>query len=68
MPCHARVVTKGRLGGSLTAAANAAPLLGVVLVPFAGRELSIQLELSCEGRDGAGQPMSMDVVLTAVEP
>ena len=44
------------------------PSGNIYLEVGAPRELAIQVELPCQGSDGAGQPMSMDVVLTAVEP
>ena len=33
-----------------------------------GQEFSTDVELPCEGSSGIGQPMTMDVVLTAVAP
>jgi hypothetical protein len=44
------------------------PAGNVSLEIGAPRELSIQVELPCQGSGGVGLPMSMDVVLTAVEP
>ena len=38
------------------------------LAPAAEREISPQVELPCEGSSGLGEPMTMDVVLTAVAP
>ena len=38
----------------------------VVLRTATSRELSVQVEMPCEGSGGLGQPMTMDVTLTAV--
>jgi hypothetical protein len=40
----------------------------VALPAAAARELSVEVELPCQGSTGSGQPMTMDVVLTAVTP
>ena len=42
------------------------PSSPVVLPSAAARELSVQVEMPCEGSDGLGQPMTMEVTLTAV--
>jgi hypothetical protein len=39
-----------------------------VLGSVSGQEFSADVELPCEGSSGIGQPMTMDVVLTAVAP
>jgi hypothetical protein len=38
----------------------------LTLDPAAEREMSIDVEMPCQGSAGLGQPMSMDVVLAAV--
>jgi hypothetical protein len=40
----------------------------VVLAPVSTREFSVQPEMPCEGSSGLGQPMSLDVVVTAIAP
>jgi hypothetical protein len=62
----------GGVGTPLTTGER--PLLGldglnpVLLAPGAQQEFSTDVELPCEGSSGIGQPMTMNVVLTAVEP
>ena len=51
---------------------SATPLLGVdgttpfTFDPAAEQEISPSVELPCEGSTGLGQPMSMEVVITAI--
>ena len=62
----------GGIGTPLTTSAR--PLLGpdgttpLEIDPADSREISPQIELPCEGSAGLQQPMTMNVVLTAVEP